>query len=45
MTDHRIGLTLYKLDAFMNGEMDEIIDALVLAGSTGELLDAQEEQE
>ena len=30
MTDHRIGLTLYKLDAFIDGDMDEIIDALIL---------------
>ena len=29
MTDHRIGLTLYKLDAIMNGELDDIIDALI----------------
>ena len=28
MTDHRIGLTLYKLDAVMGGDLDEIIDAL-----------------
>ncbi len=28
-TDHRIGLTLYKLDAIMMGELDEIIDALL----------------
>ena len=28
-TDHRIGLTLYKLDAIMQGDVDEIIDALV----------------
>ena len=28
-TDHRIGLTLYKLDAIMQGAMDEIIDALI----------------
>ena len=28
MTDHRIGLTLYKLDAVIGGELDEIIDAL-----------------
>ncbi|MBR9841846.1 MAG: peptide chain release factor 1 [Rhodobacteraceae bacterium] len=28
MTDHRINLTLYKLDAVMNGDLDEIIDAL-----------------
>ncbi|CAM3023286.1 peptide chain release factor 1 [Lactiplantibacillus plajomi] len=31
VTDHRIGLTLNKLDRVMNGEMEEIIDALVLA--------------
>ena len=28
MTDHRIGLTLYKLDQIMNGDLDEVIDAL-----------------
>jgi len=28
MTDHRIGLTLYKLDAIMEGEIGEIVDAL-----------------
>jgi len=31
VTDHRIGLTLYKIDAVMNGDLDEIIDALLLA--------------
>ncbi len=31
VTDHRIGLTLYKLDAVMNGDLDEIIDALAAA--------------
>ena len=30
VTDHRIGLTLYKLEAFLNGDMDEMIDALTL---------------
>ena len=30
MTDHRIGLTLYKLDAIMNGNIGEIIDALIM---------------
>ena len=30
VTDHRIGLTLYKLEAFMLGELDEIIDALAV---------------
>ncbi|MBI1221053.1 MAG: peptide chain release factor 1 [Bacteroidetes bacterium] len=31
MTDHRIGLTLYNLDAVMNGDIQEIIDQLQLA--------------
>lgn len=31
LTDHRIGLTLYKLDEVMNGSLDEVIDALVTA--------------
>lgn len=31
VTDHRIGLTLYKIDAIMNGALDEVIDALVTA--------------
>ena len=29
VTDHRIGLTIYKLDTFLDGDMDEIIDALI----------------
>ncbi|MFK7875284.1 MAG: peptide chain release factor 1 [Paracoccaceae bacterium] len=29
MTDHRIGLTLYKLDAVMGGDLDETVDALI----------------
>lgn len=29
VTDHRINMTLYKLDQFLNGEMDEVIDALI----------------
>ena len=29
VSDHRIGVTLYKLDAFLDGDMDEIIDALI----------------
>ena len=28
ITDHRIGLTLYKIDSIVNGDIDEIIDAL-----------------
>ena len=31
VTDHRIGLTLYRLDDVMNGDLDEIIDALTAA--------------
>ena len=31
LTDHRINLTLYKLENVMNGELDEIIDGLVTA--------------
>ena len=31
VTDHRIGLTLYKLDEILNGNIDEIIDALITA--------------
>lgn len=30
VTDHRIGLTLYKLEAFMQGDMDEMVDALAM---------------
>ncbi len=31
VTDHRIGLTLYRLDAVLNGDLDEITDALITA--------------
>jgi peptide chain release factor 1 len=31
VTDHRIGLTLYKLEQILNGALDEVIDALVMA--------------
>lgn len=37
VTDHRIGLTLYKLDSVMNGDLDEIIDALTAAEQTEKL--------
>ena len=29
VTEHRIGLTLYKLSAIMDGDLDEIIDGLI----------------
>ncbi len=31
VTDHRIGLTLYKIDSIMNGDIDELVDALITA--------------
>ena len=31
MTDHRIGLTLYKIDAVMDGELDELLAGLITA--------------
>lgn len=37
VTDHRIGLTLYKLEQFMNGDCDEIFDALAIADRTAKL--------
>ena len=37
VTDHRIGLTLYKLDAVLNGALDEIIDALITADTAEKL--------
>ena len=29
VTDHRIGMTIYKLDGFLDGEIDEIVDGLI----------------
>lgn len=37
VTDHRIGLTLYQIDAIMNGALDELIDALVTADQAEKL--------
>ena len=42
MTDHRIGLTLYKLDQVMNGDLDEMIDALTAADQAEKLRASQE---
>lgn len=41
VSDHRIELTLYKIEAIMNGDLDEIIDALVTA-DTAEKLKAED---
>ena len=37
VTDHRIGLTLYKIDAILDGDLDELIDALVTADQAEKL--------
>ncbi|QEY33912.1 peptide chain release factor 1 [Caproiciproducens galactitolivorans] len=47
MTDHRIGLTLYRLDDILNGNLDEIIDALITADRAAKLqntIDNQSEE-
>ena len=42
VTDHRIGLTLYKIDAIMDGALDELIDALVTADQAEKLKQGRE---
>ena len=41
VTDHRVGLTLYKIDAVMDGDLDEIINALATADQAEKLKNAQ----
>ena len=43
VTDHRIGLTLYQIDAIMDGDLDEIIDGLVTADQAERMKASQEE--
>ena len=43
VTDHRIGLTLYKLDKIMNGDIEEIIDACIAADQAAKLAKMNEE--
>lgn len=43
VTDHRIGLTLYKIEQIMNGALDEIIDALIMADQAEKLKATGEE--
>ena len=43
VTDHRIGLTLYKIDAILDGGLDELIDALVTADQAEKLRRGGEE--
>lgn len=44
VTDHRIGLTLYKLDKIMNGDIQEILDACIAADQAAKLSKMQEQQ-
>ena len=44
LTDHRIGLTLYKLEDILNGNLDEVIDALVTADRAEKLKESMERQ-
>ena len=41
VTEHRIGLTVYKIDAVMDGALDEIIDALATADQAEKLKNVQ----
>ncbi len=43
VTDHRIGLTLYKLDKIMDGDIQEIIDACIVADQNAKLAKMNEE--
>lgn len=43
VTDHRIGLTLYKIDEILDGDFDEIIDALITTEQTGKLGNGDDE--
>lgn len=43
VTDHRIGLTLYKIDQIMDGDLDEIMDALITADQAEKLKASVEE--
>ena len=41
VTDHRIGLTLYKIENILNGDLDELIDALITADTAEKLASAE----
>ena len=42
LTDHRIGLTIYRLEQVLNGDLDEVIDALVTADQAEKLKESSE---
>ena len=41
LTDHRINLTLYKLDQVMQGDLDEVIDGLIAADQAEKLAEME----
>jgi peptide chain release factor 1 len=43
VTDHRIGFTIYQIEQFMNGDLDEIIDALITTDQTEKLSSGEED--
>ena len=43
ISDHRIGLTIYRLEQVLNGALDEIIDALATADQAAKLASQEEE--
>ncbi len=43
VTDHRIGLTLYSLESFLSGDLDEMIDALITADTAEKLKGAEDD--
>ena len=43
VSDHRINLTLYKLEQILNGDLDELIDALITADTAEKLKASQED--
>ena len=45
VTDHRIGLTLYKIDAIMDGDFDEVFDALITSDRAGKLGSGSSEED
>ena len=42
VTDHRIKLTLHKLDTILNGDLDEVIDSLIAADQSAKLANMNE---
>ena len=41
VTDHRIGMTIYKLDSFLDGDIDEIVDALITSDQAEKMKNEQ----